>query len=179
MDDEFATDPTVLRNPTGLAYEPDVKELAFELWALECQRNQARTLRRLAEELPGRPVPHPNTLRNWIKGERWDLRADERIASIAPHLAARQVERLFLQTNAAQDLYDAVLAGELDRLSPGVLMAKIQVAKDVLALRGLGTASVKGGAPELPKPAAAEDEGQYSTQELARMQAERLRQHRR
>lgn len=154
----------------------DVQDLAFELWAFECDRNTARVARRLDQLLDeGAPRPHQTTVSYWARTKGWDIRADQAIAALAPHLRARQLGRLFMMGNQALDVFGQVLTGELDEQRQAPLQAKVAVGSKVLELLGLGTAAGRGEAPRLQLQAEQrEDLAELSPQELARMQREAL-----
>lgn len=154
----------------------DVQELAFELWAFECDRNTARVARRLDQLLDeGQPRPHQTTISYWARKRGWDIRADQTIASLAPHLRARQLGRLFMMGNQALDTFSQVLTGELDMQKQAPLQAKVAVSTKVLELLGLGTAAGRGEAPRIQVQAEQrEDLASLSPQELARLQREAL-----
>lgn len=157
-------------------YPDDLVQTVYELWAFECDRSVARTMRRLPEIAPDRDrYPSPETVRYWIRTQGWDLRADEAIAGIAPNLRARQLGRLFVMGNAAIDTFAEVLAGEHDHQRQGPLQARVAVATKVVELLGLGTAVGRGEAPTiaaLPKDRG--DLSGLSPVELARLQREAL-----
>lgn len=157
-------------------YQAELVQTVYELWAFECDRSVARTMRRLPEVAPGlERYPSPEIVRYWIKTRGWDLKADEAIAGIAPNLRARQLGRLFVMGNAAIDTFAEVLAGELDQQRTGALQARVMVASKVVDLLGIGTAAGRGEAPMIS--AVAKDRGDVSgltPVELARLQREAL-----
>lgn len=157
-------------------HAPEVVELAFELWAFECDRNTARVARRLGEMLDeDQPRPHQTTVSYWARTRGWDIKADQRIADLAPHLRARQLGRLFMMGNQALDTFSQVLTGELDLQKQAPLQAKVAVSTKVLELLGLGTAAGRGEAPRLQvQSEQREDLDLLSPQELARLQREAL-----
>ena len=169
--------PIESQEPQEVAPYPDgFMQTVYELWAFECDRSVARTLRRLPEVLPGEArYPSEDTIRKRIRREGWDLRADEAIAGIAPNLRARQLGRLFVMGNQALDTFAEVLAGEHDQARQAPLQARVAVASKVVDLLGLGTAQGRGEAPKIA--AVAKDRGDLSglsPVELARLQREAL-----
>lgn len=167
----------------GLRHGPEMRELAFSLY-IKADRNLVQTLKLLDEECRGLKgedgeqvmTPTYRTLQRWKAAEDWDVLADRAVAEAFPHLHMRNLARLMNLQGEALSQYSRVLAGELDDLKPGALQARVAVAKDLLWLSGLGTASAKADNAQIqPRMVVTEvAESGLTPQEIARRQRERL-----
>lgn len=164
----------------GNQYDDDLWHLIYEIWLLNADRNSARTHRILSElfresgDSETSLIPTVRAIQIRVKKENWREKASEDLAKIAPNLNKDHLTRLFAQTDAALDFYSAMMNGEYDQFkSPGILAAKVAVAKDLLTLRGLGTAA--GLSPvAMPAPSAAAIDLTLPTTELSRRVRDRL-----
>lgn len=86
------------------------RELAFEVWLLECGRNMVHTAARLREEDYGLPIPRP-TLAMWRRNDDWDQRADEKSRQLAPGHRERTLANITLAAFHGSSYLVAVNAG--------------------------------------------------------------------
>lgn len=152
-----------------IVYGDDIKRLAYEIWLLKANQNNARTARILAEELEGELPRYPKsqTIRDWRRNEEWDSRASEDIARIAQKLNRRHFEKLFAYTDEAIETKIQIMRNEHPENDSKRLDTISRSIDSFLALRGLGTAGVQGG-NEPPKAAARLVEEAGTTQEKSR-----------
>lgn len=146
------TETSESSDPRGTRYDAEYKALAYQIWLWEAGRDPSRTVKRLVEEFPDDRPPTVRTIRNWIKDEAWDLRADDDISAIAPQLYRRHNARLAVLQGLALDHWEAVLRGELDAdVKPEALLAeKGKAAQAVANQGGMGTAASRFGQVEIP-----------------------------
>jgi hypothetical protein len=173
------TDSTRSTNPRAIRYGDEARELAFAYW-IHADRNLARAMKLLEEnwnadlgEMPSKPTIH-----RWINDDAWHLKADQAIAENFPHIQTRHTARLVALTDMALETYAAAMAGELDKLGPGIMMNRLSAARDVVNLRGLGTAGARSEGAQLaprvmPVNSAAIEEG-LTARDRAKRQRDRL-----
>lgn len=155
-------------------YGPEVKELAFACY-VQSDHNVSRATVMLRERLGDAPCPDRSVVSRWAKEEQWALKATEAIAERFPYLNVEHAARLVAMTDEALDTYSAIMRGELDNVKAAAIMARMNVARHVLDLRGLGTSGTRFGAPEAPQLPAnliADDEAALSPQERQRRRLE-------
>lgn len=172
----------------GNRFDDELWELAYEIWLLKADRNAVRTHRMLRQHVidsmdpefddideESLNIPGLRAVQKRIKDHKWRERASNDMAGLAPHLGKEHFWRLYALTDAAESFYAAMMHGEYDHFaSPGILASKVAVAKDLLMLRGLGTAS--GLAPiSMPQAEAKVLDQELSVQEMQRQTRERLR----
>lgn len=173
------TDSTHSTNPRAIRYGDEARELAFAYW-IHADRSLARAMTLIEENWNADlgPMPSKPTVHRWIRDDNWEVKADQAIAENFPHIQTRHTARLVALTDMALETYAAALAGELDKLGAGVMMNRLSAARDVVNLRGLGTAGARSeGAQLAPKVIQqgnrAIEEG-LTAQDRARRQRERL-----
>lgn len=155
-------------------YGEDVKELAFACY-VQADRNISRATMLLRARLDGEPCPDRSVVSRWAKENSWALKATEAIAERFPYLQVEHAARLVEMADHALDTYKAALFGELDHLPLGAQRLRIEVAKHVLDMRGLGTSGAKygnGEMPMLPPPPGDGNEGGSTPQERQRRRLE-------
>jgi hypothetical protein len=177
----------VYRGDVGKRYPPEIRDLAYEIWAYKADRNATRTRQLLIEmlradaeaegivvDVEDLPVPSERMMQKWVKDGNWAQKVTEDIASIAPRLWKEFNARLFAQVEAAQAFDGDVLAGKYDYYDkPGILATKEKVAARIQTLAGIGTAA--GLSPvSMPAPSAKPLEEGLSTQEISRRSRDRL-----
>lgn len=173
------TDSTHSTNPRAIRYDDEARELAFAYW-IYADRNLARAMSLIEENWNGDlgPVPSKPTVHRWIKDGSWEVKADQAIAENFPHIQTRHTARLVALTDMALEAYAAALSGELDKLGPGIMMNRLSAARDIVNLRGLGTAGARTEGAQLaprvmPVGNKAIEDG-LTAQDRAKRQRERL-----
>jgi len=173
------TDSTHSTNPRAIRYDEEARELAFAYW-IYADRNLARAMKLIEENWNDDlgPVPSKPTVHRWIKDHAWEVKADQAIAENFPHIQTRHTARLVALTDLALETYAAALSGELDKLGPGIMLNRLNAARDVVNLRGLGTAGARSEGAQLaprvmPAGNASIEEG-LTAQDRAKRQRERL-----
>lgn len=173
------TDSTSSTNPRAIRYGEEARELAFAYW-IYADRSLARAMRFIEENWNDDlgPVPSKPTVHRWINDGAWQVKADQAVAENFPHIQTRHTARLVALTDMALETYASALAGELDKLGPGVMLNRINAARDIVNLRGLGTAGARTDgaqlAPRVMPSATSGLEEQLTAQDRARRQRERL-----
>ena len=125
-----------------------VRELAYAVWASECNRHAARTAARLAEVLdPGEAVPSRQVVANWAERHGWHPRADEEMRRLAPALHRRLTAQLFAIAPRAVETIDRINRGdpELAALPNAMIAAMERSAWETVRVLGIGTHGAKGG----------------------------------
>ena len=144
-------------SPTPWDYGEEVREHAFVCW-IEADGNCERALVRLVELFsdldPTRPMPSVQSIRGWSRRYSWPARMVAAVADEYPHITARQLARLVIQADRAQDVIGRILADGPMREGDAI---RAKVAGDVLTFRGLGTAGNKGGQPVIARQRPADD----------------------
>lgn len=163
----------------------EAQELAFSAY-IRADRDIGRAMGLVAEEWPDSETEGPPsraTLYRWAKEGNWAAKADMAIAESFPHITFRNTARLVALQGEALATYAAAMAGELDHLKQGAIMARMKAAESSLLLSGIGTAGAKAeGATLSPNsPVSMLAEGVVEALpaiERARRQRERLDQER-
>lgn len=172
-------DSTASTNPRAIRYGDEARELAFAYW-IYADRSLARTMRLIEENWNDDlgAVPSKPTVHRWINDDAWHLKADQAIAENFPHIQTRHTARLVALTDMALETYAAALSGELDKLGPGTMLNRINAARDVVNLRGLGTAGARSEgahlAPRVIPSGNGNLEEQLTAQDRAKRQRDRL-----
>jgi hypothetical protein len=183
------------KTDTGIRYSDDLRQLAYEIWLLKADRNAARTQMLLAEQCRAEAeeqiddntgeilsiedeslnIPTVRQVQRWAKDGRWEQKAADDIARLAPRMYKDFNARLFTQIEAAQQLDFDILSGKYGNPnSPGILAVMEKVAARLQTLAGVGTAA--GLMPvSMPHAAPQALTGLESPQDLARMQREKIR----
>ena len=176
--------PVIAERGSGWpAHPPAVRELAFLCWIqsdgnIELASNMMHRMCRDAD--PHDDLPHPDDLPNvrtlyrWHKADAWDAKMVAVVGEHFPQILARQNARLLLLTDQAISVYAASLHN-----TEKVSLVRANVARDVLLLRGLGTAGSRGGLPVIPPALPDHDPAQERlspTESLRRMLEEDAKQ---
>ena len=164
------TDPRLVR------HSELVKELARAHW-FAAGGNCAEAARLVAESCvqdttgtyPSDPrlFPSAMAIRRWASGDGWRLQLSAGVAQDFPTTITHLHARLALMGDGALDTLD-------DLSRPGYLPSKeekikLEAAKHVTLLLGLGTAGARGGAPEVkPESRQREDVSGMTPNERAR-----------
>jgi hypothetical protein len=166
-------DAEIVALPRGkpyVAFSPDVKELAFRLWATVAGRRPAAVERLLARELPaGTAIPTQQAIGNWARGEDWAARADDlwRInhGAMLYELQLLTASNFLLSQIGKQDVLTGAYAG---REMEGALILKAGELSDRLMERGV--------VPLIPVPpdTAGTDESHLSRAEREARAGERM-----
>ena len=148
MTDDCLLDITCLTPERGRDRPPHpdaIHDLAFACW-IQSDGNMARTLDLLRERCDETDLPDRATLYRWHHADGWDARMVSLVGTLFPQLLARQSARLLLLTDQAITVYAAALHN-----TEKVSLVRANVARDVLLLRGLGTAGSRGNLPVIPR----------------------------
>jgi hypothetical protein len=195
MPDTDDTRPQNSVDSRGHRFSDDIRQLAYEIWAWEADRNATRTQQILAEEcrslaeagidpISGEilsideesiPIPTARQVQRWAKDGDWAQRSVADMARIAPKRYQDANTRLFAGLPQAQKVLYDIIYGEYDQFrSPGILAIKHKAASEWLTFAGVGTAAglMPVSLPSAVPQAIAEG---ATPQELARDQRERLR----
>lgn len=136
--------------PQGNRYDDAIWEVLFEIWLFLADRNCQRTRDKFIAEFREHPtfqedkVPSVRQLQYRAKNEKWDLRANDLIADTAKHIDKTQLARLWVMIDKAIDFEDRLISGEFMHAKPGMIGIMHDAAKEMMKLRGLGTAGVLG-----------------------------------
>lgn len=174
MTDEVGLDIIRPARPVGWEHAPEVYELAF-LCFIESDRHVARAMRRF-DETADETMPRPakSVWYEWAKRDNWNVRADDAIAAAFPNIRRRQLARLVVLIDRAQDFDAAVLAGDYDH-QQGALAEKGKASARVQQLGALGTAGARGGDPSLSAQSTAEQDEAMTPAERQRRILERAK----
>lgn len=106
-------------------YDERVREVAFELWWMVCDRDAAKVAAMLAEDAhyrelaglePDDRAPDQDTIRRWatgnFKNKGWDVEAHERMRKLAPHMLERGAVRLVYSYNDSVETLVRVASGK-------------------------------------------------------------------
>jgi hypothetical protein len=189
------TDDTRPISSTGHRFSDDIRQLAYEIWAWEADRNATRTQQILAEECRSLaeagidpssgeimsideesiPIPTARQVQRWARDGDWAQRSVADMARIAPKRYQDANTRLFAGLPQAQKVLYDIIYGEYDNFrSPGILAIKHKAASEWLTFAGVGTAA--GLMPvALPQSAPQALTGDETPQELARRTRDALR----
>lgn len=101
-------------------------------------------------------LPDVATVKRWVRRFGWHDQVGLEVERNFPAIAARQAARLVKLSDRALDIYDELSDPntQLERDSE----TRRKVAADILMLRGLGTASAKGGEVVIARTAASDDD---------------------
>ena len=123
---------------------PDrVREVAFELWWIECDRDPVKVASRLRDDVLCREqaglavddkTPSDDSIRRWSKDEAWADEAHRRMRQMAPHMLERGAVALVYAApdavNTVVRLAKGAMAGERFTVSERVAL---DAAKEVIA----------------------------------------------
>lgn len=147
-----------LPGPKRGRYDDAVKDLCFQVWLFQADRNAEETRRILEGELTefsGASLPNldriptARQIQLWVKNEHWAQRGNDLIRNTAEHIDESQIARLFIISDEAISFARELIRGDYDmHPKPGNLAVRWDAAKEMLRFRGLGTAGVVG-APTL------------------------------
>jgi hypothetical protein len=124
----------------------DTKQMAFELWALKCNRRMPRVRQELA--LLGEEVSL-STLNRWARDGEWSIKVRETFEQLMPDVEARTWATMSLASEKAADYLDNVISGnfrpEVDPETaddedpfndPAFARIRVEAAKQVLLMTG-------------------------------------------
>ena len=175
------TSHTTHTDPRLVRHSELVKELARACW-FEARGNGAEAARQVAQwcaqDTTGAypqadQAPSAMAIRRWAEGDGWQLDLAQGVAQRFPATITHLHARLALMGDGALDTLE-----DLNR--PGYLPSKeekikLEAAKHVTMLLGLGTAGARGGAPEVkPEPRQREDVSGMTPNERARRTREKI-----
>lgn len=140
------------RDRRGIRHPPIVRELAKACW-FEANGDSGRAWQLLVEEcrsghlseLPADPElwPSRRAIERWANAEGWHLQLADYVDGHFPALMALAVSRLVLQLPGSLDITGRL--NDPDYVPQKGDMLKLEAAKHVQTLVGLGTAGAKGG----------------------------------
>ena len=144
------------RDRRGIRHPPIVRELAQACW-YEANGDSGRAWSLLVEEcragrfpeLPSDPDlwPSRRAIERWANAEGWHLQLTNHVASRYQALLEAAAARLILQLPGSLDITGRLADPEYVPAKGDML--KLEAAKHIQTLVGLGTAGARGGAPAL------------------------------
>jgi hypothetical protein len=125
-------------------YSPEVREVAFELWLFECDRDPNKVAARLREDdlwrqqaglKEGDVSPSDDSIRRWVMQEDWPEEANRRMRQMAPKMLERGAVALVYGSaeavNTVLRLTKGAAAGERWGASEKIAL---DAAKEVLGM---------------------------------------------
>jgi hypothetical protein len=144
--------PTKTAPDKAVEWDDAARETAFELFYLAAGRSVHGLAAIIAAEPYSLPIPR-QTLQDWRHRHKWDIRADERLAELAPNLRERTAANLIVAAYHASAYLASALAhgGSVDKGRS--IAAKIALdAAGYSAAASAVAASLRPALPASPTP---------------------------
>lgn len=163
------------RDRRGIRHPPIVREMARACW-FEAEGDSGRAWQLLVEEcrsgaLPDLPTdpsdwPSRRAIERWANADGWHLELAAHVGRNYPAIVAASNARLVMQIARSLDITARLT--DPDYVPQKGDMLKLDAAKHVQTLAGLGTAGVKGGAPVISDTSATQEQEFESAAEANR-----------